>query len=156
MVPALPSDCALADGAKMIETHARIKSPRRESNDEHKRLNTMTLPPSNMSALQKGIHANWTAYTRLTQPNESSGGRLSGRSPGRIERAAVVGGVRVHLDHGVPCRNRKRRELDSAYGMQDRKMPSVASRATMVVGPAMLIRVNFHRARRLNGGETHQ
>jgi hypothetical protein len=88
--------------------------------------------------------------------NASSGGRLNWRGSGRIERAAVVGGVRRHLKRGAPCRDRKRPELDGAYSVEDRKMPSVASGATMIVGAAMVIRVNFQRAFRLNGGEAHQ
>ena len=35
-------------------------------------------------------------------------------------------------------------------------MPRVAASATMVVGAAMVIRVDFHRARRLHSGEAHQ
>src|SRR5260370_37518143 len=83
------------------------------------------------------------------------GGGLCGRGSRGIERAAVVRGVRRNLDHRVPGSKRKRRELDGAYSVQDRQMPAVASRATMVVGAAVMMRMNFHCTCRLNGGKVH-
>jgi len=63
--------------------------------------------------------------------------------------------MRRDLNHRAPGGNRKPSELDGAYSVQDREMPAVASRATMVVRATVVMRMNFHCARRLNGGEVH-
>ena len=64
--------------------------------------------------------------------------------------------MRRDLTRRAPGSNRKRRQLDGAGGVQDREVPAVASRATMVVGAAVVMRMNFHRAGRLNRGKVHQ
>ncbi len=55
-----------------------------------------------------------------------------------------------------PSGSGKSSELNSPRGLQQREMSAVATRAAMVVRPAVLVRVNFNGAANLERGEVHQ
>lgn len=55
-----------------------------------------------------------------------------------------------------PSGNGESSDLNSARGLQQREMSAMATRAAVVVRPAVLVRVNFNGAANLKRREVHQ
>ena len=145
MVPALPSDCALAAGSREI-----IKLQTTINNDDN-RLNTITL---SLSLGKRKWPGTRTECIRVTKMNTEVV-RLSGRGSRGVKRTAVVRSIGVQFDSSTPSSDGKCLDFDSGYADQDRKMSGMAPGAATVI-VAVMIREDLDCARGLDRGEACQ